>query len=418
MEALYLSSFGGSGENGRNCHLIGTSGKNILLDCGVMREIRDGKVGVYPLLTEEAVADIGMCFLSHCHEDHVAALPLLYQMGYKGKIYASAETVRMTVPFIRKWIHYVERSGGTLPYDKKYVDSIQFEEVSPGVQEIDELRVEAGRSGHVLGGLWFRFLFPEQTVLYTGDMCRDSLSIAWDCPGVCDVAVVDAAYAGKTISQAEQYRKLEESVRETVRAGGNVLLPVPPKGRGIDILCCLQERLPEVHICADKAVVEGRESLVQKKEWTTEKIRRGKWNEVEVIDSPSKRKEALGRGKTVFLAADGMLTTEDSLEIFEALKGGKKNRIIVTGHGAAGTPVWGVFRDEYRREHKVEMQAEKLVVKVHQDDADVEDLCRKTGAGKVMLFHADACAAASLCRTLASRGIRAENLIWQEKLEI
>ena len=33
--AIYLSSLGGSGENGRNCHLIETAEGIILLDCGV-----------------------------------------------------------------------------------------------------------------------------------------------------------------------------------------------------------------------------------------------------------------------------------------------------------------------------------------------------------------------------------------------
>ena len=80
MNNVYLSAFGGSGENGRNCYLIGIGDEFILLDCGVKREIVNGQVGFYPSLTKELVSKIKAVFLSHCHEDHVAGLPLLYEL--------------------------------------------------------------------------------------------------------------------------------------------------------------------------------------------------------------------------------------------------------------------------------------------------------------------------------------------------
>ena len=35
MDNIYLSAFGGSGENGRNCYTIGIGEEFLLLDCGV-----------------------------------------------------------------------------------------------------------------------------------------------------------------------------------------------------------------------------------------------------------------------------------------------------------------------------------------------------------------------------------------------
>ena len=83
MNNVYLSAFGGSGENGRNCYLIGIGDEFILLDCGVKREIVNGQIGFYPALTKELVSKIKAVFLSHCHEDHVAGLPLLYELQEK-----------------------------------------------------------------------------------------------------------------------------------------------------------------------------------------------------------------------------------------------------------------------------------------------------------------------------------------------
>lgn len=82
---------------------------------------------------------------------------------------------------------------------------------SAGVINLDfkfkGLRIETGRSGHVLGGYWYIFTIN-----------------------------------GKQINQQEQYAALRESVKTCVESGGKVMLPVPPKGRGIDITILIIER--------------------------------------------------------------------------------------------------------------------------------------------------------------------------------
>lgn len=419
MEHICLSSYGGSGENGRNCHVIETSRGDILLDCGVMREIRNGTVGFYPALTKERVEKVRACFLSHCHEDHVAALPLLYQLGYRGKIYASAETIRQAVLFINKWIAYAQKNGGSLPYEKRFVDELRFEEIKLGTQVIEGIQVEAGRSGHVQGGVWYCFLIGHTKILYTGDMCREPVSIAFDRPGSCDAAIMNAAYAGKTISQQEQYGKLLRSVTETLDKGGKVLLPVPPKGRGIDLLVYLKEYLPDAKICADHEIVDSMEKLKGKTAWIAEGFKEKSSEGIIIVKSAAERKQLLGSEEpAVFLAADGMLTTRESFEYFEALCSDPDNKLIATGHAAAGTPIWNAFDDAYRKGHGVKMQAEKLVIKVHMDDKDILDLCEETGARDVLLFHSDAANAKRVKRILAERMVRAETLTCPEKIEI
>ena len=137
MDNIYLSAFGGSGENGRNCYTIGIGEEFLLLDCGVKREIVDGQVGFYPSLTKEVVANIKAVFLSHCHEDHVAGLPLLYELGYQGNVYGTKETIAETTGFIKKWMGYVEKNKGVLPYQKEMVDKISFVPIELGVQEVE-----------------------------------------------------------------------------------------------------------------------------------------------------------------------------------------------------------------------------------------------------------------------------------------
>ena len=78
-----LISLGGSGEDCRSCFYLTGPKANILLDCGVRREIHSPASRVYPALTEEIARSLDAVFLSHAHEDHTAALPYLYKLGYR-----------------------------------------------------------------------------------------------------------------------------------------------------------------------------------------------------------------------------------------------------------------------------------------------------------------------------------------------
>ncbi|VTR36305.1 Ribonuclease TTHA0252 [Actinobacillus pleuropneumoniae] len=73
--------WGGAGEHGRSAYLLSGSQVHLLLDCGVKKE----GAGDYPLIQQEQVPKLDAVFLSHAHEDHSVAIPLLYRLGYEGR---------------------------------------------------------------------------------------------------------------------------------------------------------------------------------------------------------------------------------------------------------------------------------------------------------------------------------------------
>ena len=101
---MIITSLGGSGEDSRSCFLICSKQKNILLDCGVRREIAD-ITHVYPLLTDEIIKSLDMVILSHGHEDHVGALGYLHHLGYRGPIYGSKPCISAVPSFCKKWMN-------------------------------------------------------------------------------------------------------------------------------------------------------------------------------------------------------------------------------------------------------------------------------------------------------------------------
>ena len=105
-------------------------------------------------------------------------------------------------------------------------------------------------------------------------MCREPGVLAFDCPPSCDSAIMNAAYAGKNIVQSEQFTILLDSVKTCAMAGGKVLLPVPPKGRGIEIAQFLGTELSEcnIPIFVENAVYTSYKQLATEESWIKEGI--------------------------------------------------------------------------------------------------------------------------------------------------
>jgi len=415
---IYLSSLGGSGENGRNCHLIEVDNEIILLDCGVKREIIDGVVGFYPALTKEIVKRIKCVFLSHCHEDHVASLPLLYHLGYEGKVYATKETIQETLGFVKKWMTFVDKQNGTLPFEKEDVSKIVFEEIQLGEQNLFDFKVKAGRSGHVLGACWYIFDIYGKKVLYTGDMVLQSASLATDMPTYCDGAIMNGAYAGQHLNQMQQYERLLDAVKTTYQNGGSVLLPIPPKGRGIDITLFLDERLTNEDIYVEKAVIDSKNALSSQKAWINDNFKTQLSSKVHVISSDEERIEALQKPQGIYITGDGMITTDVSMIYYQSIKSSSKNLILVTGHAATGTIAAGILDDTYRKENGVETKADKIIFKVHLDDDDIYTLSKQTNLSQVVLFHADSYKNEDISKRLKLENIECCSLVYPNKIEL
>ncbi|RHR49320.1 MBL fold metallo-hydrolase [Clostridium sp. AF18-27] len=264
---IAVTSLGGSGEEARNCFLLEAGNHTVLLDCGVRREALGEFDRVYPALTREIAGRLTAVFLSHAHEDHVAALPYLYELGYRGNVYGTEETIRLARGFMKKWADFVTSAGGRLPFSVETMNRVAFSTISLGSQVVEGLSVTAGRSGHMLGSCWLRFEHGGKSLLYTGDMTLAGRLLATDLPPESDGAVVDCAYAGRTLSQAGQYDALVDLTEEVAAGGGKLLLPVPPNGRGSDILLHLCENLRGVPVYAEANVAALCGELLKERKW-------------------------------------------------------------------------------------------------------------------------------------------------------
>ena len=414
-----LYAIGGSGENGRNCYAVEWSDGAILLDCGVKREINGDKIGDYPLLTKDFVSKIKFVLLSHAHEDHSAALPLLYNLGYEGKVYASNPTATSALKFVNKWRNFVKDNNGTTPFSDEDVEKINFGILNIGSNNIDGVDIFVGRSGHVVGGIWFEISVEGKKVFYSGDIVKEAMLLKNDKPGKCDAAILNCAYAGKVLNQEEQYNLLFESVNSTISKGGKAILPLPPNGRGCDIYKFLSEKFNNVTLYVDKEIIENYKKLSSMTEWVKEFDNTVELNNVVEISTMEEREEVCKKDEpAVILTQDGMLTAVQGKYYFERLKSDSRNKVIITGHAAKGTIGNEIFGEEYCKANTVNLQKDHIIFKVHLDDEDVMLYNTYLEAKTIVLFHAIKGRTVNVISNLTKSGTNAMCLAPGEGFEI
>ena len=157
-----VTFLGGLGEIGRNCAVIETAGRRVLLDCGRMFA-GDDLPGVDSVLPDFewllASGGVEACVATHAHEDHIGALPyLLERLSFP--VYGSA----FTLGLVR---HKLAEAG--------LLDRAELREVRDGDRfAAGPFECEAMPVTHsVPGGFITAFSTPQGLILHSSDFKLD-----------------------------------------------------------------------------------------------------------------------------------------------------------------------------------------------------------------------------------------------------
>ncbi len=396
---IQLKIWGGAGEHGRSCYLLQCGDIRILLDCGVKR----AGSGEYPLLDPAEIPRINVVFLSHAHEDHSIALPLLYKYGYRGKVWTSRITAELLPAYYATWSRYIKRQNGQLPYDEADIGSIDIAYLDEAVAALSwlelgsDLRVCWGRSGHMLGSVWLLLELSGKRFFYSGDYTEESLLLRTDSPdsfpggfGILDGAIVDAAYGTDAESQLVKREQILSVAQQILTGGGQLLLPVPYSGRGQELLLMLQQRFPEVPLRVEEELLPGLEKLLLKPDWLkpeacemisnmldTFEVIRGKERRIEVVQPDVQ--------PGIILTGDGMMQSSKAQWYYEQLRHNPRNGIILTGHASKHTLADRLLRMTPQEQG---CRIEHIIYKIHQGLPDVRRMLQSLTCSAVILAHA------------------------------
>jgi metallo-beta-lactamase family protein len=270
---IKLKFLGGAGNVTGSSYLIETSGKRLLVDCGLFQEwelkYRNWQFPVPP-------DSLDAVLLSHAHLDHSGRLPKLVKDGFKGKIYCTGVTARLAEIMLKDAAylqqedavnkqkrHIKEGRKSSYPEIPLFSDRDVSKTIPLFVpvkydQPVD---IEDGitatfyDAGHVLGSAIIKVSIRqdcnERILLFSGDIGRWNAPILRD-PTVfkkADYVLIESTYGNRLHESLQGVKdELAEVILSTLGAGGNIVVPTFALERAQELLFYMRELWSEKRI--------------------------------------------------------------------------------------------------------------------------------------------------------------------------
>lgn len=258
---MKVTFLGATHEVTGSCTLIETAGANILVDCGMEQGpdlFANQEIPVNP-------GDIDCVLVTHAHIDHSGNIPLLCKNGFKGRVYATEETVHLCEIMLLDSAHIQEfeaewrnrkakRSGGPL-YQPIYtiadaqcaVQKMQGVKYGEEKQIADGVKVRFNDIGHLLGSscieIWITEGDVTKKIVFSGDIGNKNRPFLNPPQKVSDTdyLVIESTYGDRLHEASVDLEPLmAEYLQKTFDRGGNVVIPAFAVGRTQEILSLLR----------------------------------------------------------------------------------------------------------------------------------------------------------------------------------
>lgn len=247
-----------------SCHLVEAAGVRVLIDCGLRQGSRE--------LDEENAAPFGFdpaavdcVLLTHANLDHCGRLPLLTARGFRGEIIATAATRELAHIVMLDAAHLqgeeahrrADRRGSTTQMQPLYTPSDALnalQRFGRAARYGDTLEIAPGMratffdAGHILGSASITLEVTEgaarRVVVFSGDIGNRGRPLLRDpvLPPRADAVVMETTYGDRVHKPIDaSVAELYKAVAETLRRGGNVIIPTFALERAQEVLYVLRQ---------------------------------------------------------------------------------------------------------------------------------------------------------------------------------
>lgn len=263
-------------------YCLEAAGVRVMIDCGLFQEREF--LGRNWEECAEAASRFDALLLTHAHIDHCGLLPRFVKQGFRGPIYCTRPTAALTKVMLpdsariqeedaayKRRRHQKEGRQGKYPEVPLYTEqdaALVFPLLRPvpykQAQPIAEgLQVTFLDAGHILGSAILLVEAQDQGttrhVLFSGDLGQWKKPIVRDPTLVdgADYVVMESTYGDRnheaTAPVAEQ---LEAIIGETIRRGGNVIIPTFAVERAQELMYHISDlvhndRIPDIAVFMD-----------------------------------------------------------------------------------------------------------------------------------------------------------------------
>lgn len=386
-------------------YFLDTGKKKILIECGLFQE-RDLKIhnwDAFPIPPK----DIDCVLLTHGHLDHCGLLPKLVKEGFKGKIYCTETTVdvakivmldsaKLQEEDVAYKIKRHAKKGKTpaiqpVPlYTMRDVEatSALFAGV-PYDEPVDIGDAEATfmEAGHILGSATIMLEAgngqPWKKILFSGDVGRPHTAILREPEPLeeTDYVLIESTYGNRVHRDSEAISDLlAKYINETIKAGGNVVIPSFAVERAQELLYRLHVlrrdgRIPRVPVYLDSPMAVQITEILKKhpevmNEESSDMIEHGEnpfdfkgLHLCSSVDDSKAINEV--KGGAIIIAGSGMCTGGRVKHHLVQNIGRPESMILFVGYQAAGT----LGRQILEREKEV-----RILGEVHKVLARIEKI--------------------------------------------
>ena len=256
MNHLRFTALGGALEIGANSYHVEIDGVPLLLDTG-MHPKKNGRDAL-PLFDAVSERPVEAILLSHCHLDHLGALPEAMKRNPHAGVYLSEPSALLAPRMLGNMasvLRHQFRQGGPSPvYGFTEVDMLA--QLLEGERFAKPFAIRRGlggdkgpieavfhHAGHIIGAAGIELRTNDFRFFYTGDTCaadQDIIPGAYYPEGPFDVLHMECTTAGDDTAELHSRAKETESfataVREVLQREGVVLIPAFALGRTQEML--------------------------------------------------------------------------------------------------------------------------------------------------------------------------------------
>lgn len=260
---MQLEFLGAAHEVTGSCHFVSFGDKNFLVDCGMEQ-------GPDLYVNQEIPVNaslIDYVFITHAHIDHSGLLPLLYNHGFRGQIFATKATTQLCNIMLKDSAHIqmfeaewknrkAKRAGRPEVeplYDMNDAMGVLTKfipcEYNQIVQVCDDLKVRFVDAGHLLGSssieIWITELNAETKekeevkIAFSGDIGHGNRPLIRNPQYIkdADYVVIESTYGDRNHTTPPDYAiELAKELKDTFTRGGNLVIPAFSVGRTQEML--------------------------------------------------------------------------------------------------------------------------------------------------------------------------------------
>ncbi len=358
---MLLTDLNKPGGIGSNCLLLQLDSLNIVIDAG----IHPKKLGLQALPAIEKLRSIpvDLIFLTHCHLDHLGALPVLARDFPNTPIVSSRDTQQYLRRMLQNSYQVMDRQRyekgimeyplygyrdisainrqllGVLPGHPRHFESLGGDRITFTIHE----------SGHIPGAIGIELEYRHRRIFHTGDVLFDDTSLldgARFPTGDMDTVIMETTRGAtpRTRSRAGEMERLLATVQQTLSHGGSALIPVFALGRMQELICVLHAAFTRGELKRFPIYVSGLGiELMNQFDKLSGKNRRIHFKrrffrETGARKLPEKHRPG-SEGPALYLLSSGMLVENTpSYNMAAAMLGDHRNTICFVGYCDPDTP--------------------------------------------------------------------------------